>query len=281
MTDDTTPKQSGRRAATVEDLDAETMAALDVEVTAVAEEAKENFSGPTGLIDAIKNRNQRTVKLDLGYDEVNSEKLVGIEAALAQLRVIVERGQRNAAAADEFMRIGAELEQKIKDADEDTDVLALRAELAEAEKEVRERQALAEELKPLIAKLEELDASADEVRAVVRKDSLSVELRAIPYGIARGSARRARKALGITQKGIPAELKDDFEERQLLELAYDQVQRWRDNRTGEEGTKLDMAVIETLRDYLPLSQSAKFFSTVNDLQFKNAISESAIAQSDF
>lgn len=275
MTDNDTP-QTGRRAATA-DLDEATTSAIDAEVKDVIVEAKESFT----LVDAIKNRTMRTAKLDLGYDEVNSEKLVGIEAALGQLRVILDRAERNVAAGEEFKRIGAELEQRIKDADDDTDVPALLAQLADAEAEVEQRSVLSAEIQPLLAKAAELDASANLVREMVRKESLSVEMRAIPYGIARGAARRARKHLGITQKGIPAEQADEFEERQLLELAYDQVARWRDNRTGEEGTKLPMEVIETMRDFMPLSQSGKFFSTVNDLQFKNAISESAIAQADF
>lgn len=250
-------------------------AALDEEVKAVVEEAQGSFA----LIDAIKNRSMRTAKLDLGFDEVNSEKLVGIEAALGQLRVILDRGERNVAAAEEFRRIIVELEQQRTE--EDADVDAIDAQIAEARLEVEQREALGKELTPMLEKAAELEAAADAVREQVRRESLSVELRAIPYAIARAAARRARKALGITQKGIPADMQEEFDERQLLELAYDQVQRWRDNRTGEEGTKLDMAVIEAMRDFLPLSQSAKFFSMVNDLQFKNAISESAIAQADF
>lgn len=251
------------------------------EVAAVMDEAKESFSKPSSLIDAIKNRAMRTVKLDLGFDEPNSEKLIGIEAALGQLRVILDRGERNAAAADEFRRVVAELEEQIAEPAHGADLEALRADLEEGRREVEQREALARELVPLLEKADELEAAAAEVREAVKKESLSVELRAIPYSIARGAARRARAALNITQKGIPAELQEEFEERQLLELAFDQVQRWRDNRTGEEGTKLPMELIEAMRDFLPLSQSAKFFNTVNDLQFKNAISESAIAQADF
>jgi hypothetical protein len=251
------------------------------ELKSVIDEAKEKFSSPSSLIDAIKNRSMRVVKLDLGFDEVNSEKLAGIEGAIGQLRVILDRGERNAGAADEYRRVAVEIQEQIADPESNLDVEELKADLAQAEREVEQREALAKELVPLLAKADELEAAAQEVRDAVRKESLSVELRAIPYSIARGSARRARKALDITQKGIPAELQDEFEERQLLELAYDQVQRWRDNRTGEEGTKLEMEVLEALRDFMPTSQSAKFFSTVNDLQFKNAISESAIAQADF
>jgi hypothetical protein len=249
------------------------------ELLDVAKEAKGSF----GLIESIKNRPMRTAKLDLGFDEINSEKLAGIEAALGQLRNILDKAERNIAAGKEYARIALALEEEIEAAEEgtDLDIDSLRADQADAEAEAAQRAKLGDDIKPVLAKAQELEEAAETVREQVRGQSLSVELRAIPYKLARGSARRARAALEITQKGIPAEKQDEFEERQLLELAYDQVARWRNNSTGEQGGKLDMEVIETMRDFLPISQSSKFFTMVNELQFKNAISESAIAQADF
>lgn len=247
-----------------------------INVETIVEEAKESFA----LIDNIKNRAMRTVKLDLGYDEVNSEKLVGIESAIGQLRNILERAERNAGGIDEYKKTVARLKRDLKKANPE-EAGAIQDELDEAERQITERVTLLEQIAPLNEKVAEMDAAADEVRTKVNKESLSVELRALPYAIARGSARRARAALKITEKGIPEDMQDAFEERQLLELAYDQVVRFRDNKTGQSGSKLSIEEIEAIRDFLPLSQSTKFFSTVNDLQFKNAISESAIAQADF
>lgn len=256
----------------------ETETTVEEEVEAIVEEAKESFR----LIDRIKNRDMRTVKLDLGYDEVNSEKLAGIDMALGSLRNIIEEGERNVAGAEPLKKIVTKLKRDLKKADATgEDVSDIQDQIDEAQRQIKEREGLSENIRPLREQLQKMEEAAEGVRAEVRANSLSVELRALPYAIARGSSRRARKALGITEKGIPEALEDDFTERNLIEIAYDQVVRYRDNRSGETGTKLDIEVIEALRDFLPLSQSGKFFSAVNDLQFKNAVSESAIAQADF
>jgi hypothetical protein len=264
-TQDTTPEVEAE-APTDETLD----------VNAIVGEAKEKFS----LINNIKNREMRTVKIDLGYDEVNSEKLVGIEAALGQLRTLIERAERNGAGVDELKKIVTKLKKELKEANPE-EAGPIQDTLDDAERNIKERTNLLEQMKPLMAKLVEMEAGAEVIRELVRKESISVELRAIPYTIARASARRARAYLKITEKGIPEALAEAFEERQLLELAYDQVLRYRDNKSGESGTKLTIEQLETFRDYLPMSQSTKFFTAVNELQFRNAISESAIAQADF
>lgn len=250
------------------------------EVDQIIDESREVF---VDLVDAIKNRPMRTIKLDLGFDEVSSEKLLVVEDALGKLRVILDRASRNSSGIDLFQAAAADLETKLAhdDGSDPEQTKLWEAEFAEAVEEVESRQALAAAMAPLEEKVAEMEEQATEARKQVAAESLSVELRAIPYGIARGAARRARKTLGITQKGVPEDMQDEFEEEQLMELAYDQVVRWRDNRTGKEGTKLTLEELRTFRDYLPLSQSSKFFNTVNDLQFKNAISESAIAQADF
>lgn len=254
---------------------------LEAELDDVRTDAKDGFNTPEALIDHVRNRNMRVIKVDMGYDEVNSEKLVAIETALGQLNVIVERAERNSSGIDEFKKVVTQLKRNIKKSVEPEEIARLEAELAETETEIEGRAALAENLKPLRAQVEDLNLAAAEVRSAVASESLSVELRAIPYRIARGAARRARKTLGITEKGIPADMQDDFEEEQLMELAYDQCVRYRDNRDGSGGTKLPMELIHTIRDFMPLSQSNKFFNAVADLQFTNAISESAVAQADF
>ncbi|WP_025157276.1 hypothetical protein [Leifsonia aquatica] len=246
------------------------------DVTEIVEEAKSGFS----LIDRIKNRDMRTAKLDLGYDEVNSERLAVAEQALARLRNAIESAKLNAAGIDELTKLRAKLKRDLKKAEGD-DAAALEVDIAEVEEQISQRKELLEFIKPQEAKLAELDAAAAAIRDEVRSNSLSIELRALPFAIARGASRRARKALGITEKGIPADQEEAFQERNLLELAYDQVVRYRDNSTGEEGVKLSVEELEALRDFLPISQMSKLFTTVNDLQFRNAVSESAIAQADF
>lgn len=247
-----------------------------LDVDAIVDEAKESFT----LIDNIKNRAMRTVKLDLGYDEVNSEKLVNIESALAQLTNILEQAERNGSGIPELKKDVAKHKRDLKKANAE-EAGPIQDQLDEAERQIEQRATLLEQIAPMRVKLEEMDTAAGAVRTQVNKESLSVELRALPYAIARGSARRARAALKITQKGIPEDMQEAFEERQLLELAFDQLVRFRDNKTGSSGSKLSIAEIEAIRDFLPLSQSSKFFGAVNDLQFRNAISESAIAQADF
>lgn len=251
-----------------------------IDVKAIVDEAREDFELVEGIVDALKGRNMRTRKLDLGYDEVNGEKLDGIESALIQLGQILDNAASNADRIAPFKAELAKVKKSLKTASAEA-AGPLEETKAHLERQIAECEAIVEEIAPLRAKQKEMDAAAQEIRDAVNKDSISIELRALPYTIARGAARRARKALGITQKGIPEELQEEYDERQMIELAYDQVARYRDNKTGESGSKLTIEQIETIRDYMPLSQSTKFFRAVNDLQYTNAISETAIAQADF
>lgn len=249
------------------------------EVNGIAKEAQESL-GEGSLIDRIKNRKMRTVKLDLGYDEVNSEKLAVAQTALDSMQELVERGDKNIAKAVEWKKARAALKHDLKTANPE-EAGEIEEKIESLSAQIDATAGIAKQLDSIRGNLEALSKEIDETTALVRADSLSVELRALPYTIARGAARRARKHLGITEKGIPEDRQDEFADRQLMELAYDQVVRWRDNKTGDEGTKLDMSVIEALRDFLPLSQSGKFFAAVDDLQFRNSISEAAIKQTDF
>lgn len=260
------------------DADETTTDTIEEEVKGIVDEAQGEF-GQVSLVDSIKNRPMRTAKLDLGYDEVNSDKLTQIESALAQLNAILDRAEANTAGLDVHKEDLAKLKLELEE--DGADTAKLHSSIAEVERVIDQKESLLTELAPLREQQAKLDEAANEVRALVADNSLSVEIMALPYKIARGAARRARKKLKITEKGIPADMQEEFDEQQLLEISYDQVVRWRDNRNGDSGTKLDMEVLETMRDFLPMSQSAKFFNTVNDLQFRNAISESAVAQADF
>ncbi|MGN6324494.1 hypothetical protein [Pseudolysinimonas sp.] len=244
------------------------------------EELIEDAKGSFSLLDTIKNRAMRSAKLDLGYDEVNSDKLIAVEAAIAQLNTVLDRAAQNASDLDEYEKRVRSFKAKLKKGTPE-ERAELEPQLAKLEQEVADKKNLLVELKPLQDKAAEMAKEADKLRADVAAQSLSVELRALPTTIAKGATRRARKVLGISQKGIPEDREQEFADEQIAQIAYDQVVRWRDNRSGEEGTKLDIEVIRAIRDFMPLSQSAKFFATVDDLQFKNAISESVIAQSDF
>lgn len=258
--------------------DVQTEDVIDPE--AIVAEARDDFELSETLIEGLKGRKMRTRKMDLGFDEVNGERLEAVEGALAQLRVLLGNAERNGKAIEPLQKELAKLKRDIKKANAE-EAGSLQDQIDRIERGIAERKAIVADLKPLREKLNAMDADAEEMRLEVKKASLSVELRALPYTIARGAARRARKHLGITEKGIPEDKAEEFNERQLVELAYDQVVRFRDNRTGATGTKLTVEQIEAIRDYMPMSQSGKFFTAVEELQFSNAISESAIAQADF
>jgi len=128
-----------------------------------------------------------------------------------------------------------------------------------------------------VRRLKERDA----VLAEVQKQSISVEMRAIPPKLNKGVIRRTRQSLGIIDKGIPEDRLDEFNERYYVELAVDLIVRWRDNRTGQESFKMNAEQITTLVDFLPTSESNRFIRTIDDLQGRTAISEAAVAQADF
>lgn len=231
-------------------------------IEAVVEEAREGFN----LIDQIKNRAMRTAEVVVGFDEVNGARLGQIEESIAQINDVLERATAQTEDLDELRASldSLDIEDRV-----------------EVEKKIAEREALLEGLAPIRENLAGLQAAADELREEVRKSSYVIELRAIPPLIARGATRRARAALNITEKGIPEALYDEYQKQVTLELCHDQMVRFTDRSTGESRNKLTVAEISALNDYLPISQAEKLFAEVNDLQFRNAVSESAIAQVDF
>ena len=138
-----------------------------------------------------------------------------------------------------------------------------------------------ESLQRLRALYDEKEGEAQEIRDIVNKASYSIELRALPKVIVKDARRRAKKTLGLTGQSVPADQEDALEDEVKLEILVDQIQRFRDNSTGEERSKLSLDRVRGIVDFLPEGQSDKLVNAAMALQFQNVISEEAIAQADF
>lgn len=239
----------------------------------IAEEARESFS----LIEKLQNRQMRTAKITLGLDEVKSDQLAAIDALRTRLEMAILNASSKVQDPAETKKELAKLKRKLK-----TEYsYELEQEISEKEEALPVQSEAFEALQKLKATYDEQEGEADKIRAEVNKESYSLELRALPEVIVNGARRRARQTLGFKAKGVPEGREQDLEDETILEIAVDQTVRFRDNSTGEEKPKLTLDEVRAMRDFLPSSQSQKFIGTVMDLQFRNAISESAIAQADF
>lgn len=239
------------------------------EVEQIITEAQEDFD----LFEEIVGRPMRTRKLTLGFDEVNGEKLVILENAKTRVGTLVAVMKDKVGNVEALEKELASVKRK-RTGDHAAEIADLQAKLDAA-------RAAQEALKEPVQRFGEIEKEVEEVRSIVKAKSISIELRALPPKIRRGVVRKARKALGITDKGIPEERMDEYTDRYYVELASAQVVRWRDNRNGKEGFTLTPERIQILVDNLPEGEGNRLLQSVAELQERTAISEAAVAQADF
>lgn len=128
---------------------------------------------------------------------------------------------------------------------------------------------------------DDLAGQADEIRAELLKTSFSFELRALPPVILKGVQRKTRKTLGITDKSIPAEREEDYNDAFRLQLIADQAVRFVDREDPGRTSLPTVQELAAMRDFLPMNQWAKVWLAADDIQFRNVISESAVESADF
>lgn len=224
----------------------------DPEITAVVEEARENYS----LEDRLRNRGMRTKTIGVYTDEPTAEKHLEIENKINLLN-------RGATAVQ--MMIEAAREAGLNDAAE-----ALQPVL---EKIVTDPEYRAEEIAALEA---ERNALANELRST----ALVFHLRAVPELIIKDSRRQAKKKLGITGKNVPEaqdEIFDDYVTGFILSAV---TEHYVDNVDGSVHN-LDPDNARFLADLLPRGEYLKLTGALQEVQFKNVISQSVTDQADF
>jgi len=127
----------------------------------------------------------------------------------------------------------------------------------------------------------ELEAKREELTKELTKTALVFELRAVPPIIQKSAHRLAKQTLGITEKGIPDEVAEDFNLAQSAHLMTLVVQSVTDNETGEVNTEMDYQEAIDIIDYIPPAQFLRLDMKMGEVQFTDAISQTIEGQEDF
>jgi hypothetical protein len=130
-------------------------------------------------------------------------------------------------------------------------------------------------------RIAELEAKRDELVKELERTGLTIKLRAVPPIIEKGTRRQAKVTLGINEKNIPDDKKEEFNIAAMAHLMAVMFQSVTDNESGEvnEETTYDDAI--ALMDYLPPGQWHRLDNQIGKVQFTDAISRVIESQEDF
>ena len=143
--------------------------------------------------------------------------------------------------------------------------------------ELTATEAARKENAPRVAEIEERVA---ELRKRLNDTSLTFELHSIPTSIRKDARRKARKELGISSKGVPADLEDDFSE----EISAQYLAASCGGVTRGDGATISKLTVEDARNLiatLPLTEQSRLLDTVSETLFATHISQSAVEDADF
>lgn len=126
-----------------------------------------------------------------------------------------------------------------------------------------------------------IEAKAEELKAALLNDAYTFELRALPPVIMKGLRREVRAELGITTKGIPAELEERYDEVFPLRMIEKQAVKFIDHGTSPEPTTLAREKLQEIYEWGDEFQWLRLTNLANDLQFRNTIAQSVIESPDF
>lgn len=127
----------------------------------------------------------------------------------------------------------------------------------------------------------ELVAKRDDYEKQLHKDALIVSMRAVPPVIAKDCRRLARQSVGIEEKGIPDDKAEDFLNSYYAHLLSFTVQSIEDTASGEVNEGLSYEDAIGLAENLPSGQYARLRAAADEVQFRDAFSQTVEAQEDF
>lgn len=223
----------------------------EAQVKALAVEAKATYE----LRDRLQNRGMRTDKIRIFTDEVTANDHAEVELEIAKLKgtsqglkLLIEAAG-NLGLLDETAYLIGRAEQLTDDANAD--------------------------------KIAKLEAEAAELKESLVASAFDFELRAVPRLIVKDIRRKTRTALGITTKGIPADQEEAFNELSGNKLVAALTLSYTDRFDGTVITNVTEEDAATFSDMLPEGEFGRLTVAVNELQFKNVITESITDSGDF
>ena len=125
------------------------------------------------------------------------------------------------------------------------------------------------------ADVSELRAEVVELMKTLRESALTYHLHAVPEVVVKAARRKAKQAVGPRAQNI-----EDYDDTLYAHLLAAMVRKVVDADGAESGgLDFDGAVI--VQGYTPPDEYSKVIAKVNEIQFKQAISDQATGSADF
>lgn len=210
----------------------------------VAKQIKRGFS----LKDRLEKRGLRRVSVTLFLDE--------------------NVGAEHKAVADRVAAIDAQIAELNESIDGQPEAALVRV-IATAERD------------GLVAEREPLVQERDKLEAKLKADSITVAMRAVPPVIAKDARRRAKVTCDITEKTIPEDKAEEFVRAYNAHMLSLVVQTITDSASGETVEGLDYEGAIDMANYLPQGQYVRLSQALNEVQFRDAFSQTIEGQEDF
>lgn len=209
---------------------------------------------------------------------------IAVEADTAQEQVIKEI-KRGFSLKDRLEKRGLRKAKITLFLDENAGARHLKVvgEIEALDAQIKEAREVSEpgELVFLEEKRAELVAKRDDYEKQLHKDALIVSMRAVPPVIAKDCRRLARQSVGIEEKGIPDDKAEDFLNSYYAHLLSFTVQSIEDTASGEVNEGLSYEDAIGLAENLPSGQYARLRAAADEVQFRDAFSQTVEAQEDF
>lgn len=218
----------------------------EAQVEQVAQEVKKNFS----LRERLENRGLRRVTTTVFLDENLGARHKAAAERVSTIEAAIEAAEEERKMAESVWNetVAAEASQKIA---------ALHSDLSPALKEV------------------------DDILKSLKRESLTIALRAVPAKIAKDCRRRAKVSCDISGKDIPEDRMEDYVQSYNAHLLNLTVVSVTDNATEAVNDGLSYQDAVDLIEMLPPGQYQRLAGIVNEIQFRDAFSEALEVQEDF
>jgi len=130
------------------------------------------------------------------------------------------------------------------------------------------------------ADVSDMRETAINLEKKLRASALTFRLRAVPELIVKDARRKGLASFGSKGK-VPDESVMDFTSCMNAHLLAATIYQTVDAEGAEENGKLDYEGAALLEDFLPRSEYAKLYAKLQDVQFKQSISDTVTSDSDF
>lgn len=126
------------------------------------------------------------------------------------------------------------------------------------------------------ADVTELQAAAEEAKAALEESALTFHLRAVPELVVKGARRAAKKAHGTLPDAV-----NEYNSTLYANLLASTIHKVVDADGAEQTGKLTVEAAADLEDYLPVHEYVKLVALLQEIQFKQAVSDSATGEASF